>query len=134
VVAAAWIISWLIGIGISLAVKAKYPRVPGISQKAEQDRILAIAMGFVPFLGLALIVQLIELALYRARLARFLQGQASAQALLSSEDFESGQATHRGRPERPVVPTPFDEVPGNPLEQAPPSKAFGGAPASNPFE
>ena len=132
-VAAAWIISWLIGIVISLAVKAKYPRVPGISQKAEQDRILAIAIGFVPLFGLALIFQLIELVLYRARLARFLQSQASAQALLSYEDFE-GQTKQRGRPERPVAPNPFDEVPHNPLEQAPPRRAFGEAPASNPVE
>jgi hypothetical protein len=77
-VAAAWIIGWLIGIGISVAVIAKYPRVPGISEKAERYRLGAIIMGFVPCLGLALIVQLIYLGMYRAKLGRFLERQASA--------------------------------------------------------
>ena len=158
-VAAAWIIGWLIGIGISVAIIVKSPRVPGISDKTEALRKVAIILGFVPCLGIALIAQLIYLGMYRAKLGRFLAGQASAQAALSYEAFESGPSVRRGgperpvapnaaydnsggrraarhgRPDRPVAPNPFDEAPPrNPFEQAPPRNASRDAPARNPFD
>lgn len=133
-VAAAWIISWLIGIGISVAIIVKSPRVPGISDKAEGLRKAAVILGFVPCLGMALIAQLIYLGMYRARLGRFLERQTSAQAALSYEDFESGPPQRRGRTERPAAPNPFDEAPHNPSEQAPLRNAGGEAHSRNPFD
>ena len=157
-VAAAWIISWLIGIGISVAIIVKSPRVPGISDKTEGLRKAAIVLGFVPCLGMALIAQLIYLGMYRAKLGRFLERQASAQDALSYEDFESGPPQRRGVTERPVAPNaaydnsggrrparhgrpdrlaapnPFDEAPHNPFEQAPPRNAVREAHPRNPFD
>jgi hypothetical protein len=157
-VAAAWIISWLIGIGISVAIIVKSPRVPGISDKTEGLRKAAIILGFVPCLGIALIAQLIYLGMYRAKLGPFLARQASAQAALSYEDFETGPPRRRAGPERPVAPNaaydnsggrrtprhgrpdraaapnPFDEAPRNPFQQAPPRQASQQAPSRNPFD
>lgn len=146
-VAVAWIIGWLIGVGISVAIIVKSPRVRGISDKTEGLRKAAIILGFVPCLGLALIAQLIYLGMYRAKLGRFLERQASAQAALSYEDFESKPVRHggsdrpvapnaayensggrrparHGRPDRPATPNPFDEAPRNPFEEAPPRNPF----------
>jgi hypothetical protein len=158
VVVAAWVISWLIGVGISVAVIAKCPKVPGLPSSTEKYRSLAIIMGFVPCLGIALIVQLIYLGMYRAKLGRFRQGQSSAQAALSYEAFESGPPQRRGRPGRPVAPNPaydnsggrrparhgrpgpsaepnpFDEAPRNAFEQVPPRNPFEQVPPRNAFE
>jgi hypothetical protein len=158
-VVAAWIIGWLVGIGISVAIIVKSPRVPGISDKTEGLRKAAIILGFVPCLGMALIAQLIYLGMYRAKLGRFLERQAAAQDALSYEDFESGRPPRREGPERPVAPNaayntsggrrparhgrqdrpsapnPFDEAPRNAFEQAPPSRhGFGEAHSRKPFD
>jgi hypothetical protein len=83
--------------------------------------------------------------MYRVKLSRFLEGQASARSFLSYEDFESVPSVRREGPGRPnaaydnsgerrparpggpdttVAPKAVDEAPRNPFDQAPPGNPF----------
>jgi hypothetical protein len=94
---------WAAGIVLSIVILATNPKRTDVSQKIQSLRTGSIAFGFLPCVGLGLLIQVVYLALYRAALSRTLANQERLRSGLAT-DF--GQNSGLLPPASPQLPSP----------------------------
>lgn len=102
---------YLVQIAFSIGIIVGSPRVSGIPDKVERLRLMAIVAGFIPCIGISLVIQIIYFGLYRSRLASHKREQTKAQESLVTSDFETTPGPQSATESRESSPNPFDEPP-----------------------